>query len=113
MKLDVTRKDGILIITPKVQRIDASIATDLKSKLIDFLDNGDKVLVINLSEVDFIDSSGLGAMVLILRKIGTEGRIKLCKLKEGVRSIFELTRLDEVFEIHKSEEGALESLKTG
>jgi anti-anti-sigma regulatory factor len=52
-------------------------------------------------------------MVLILRKIGTEGRIKLCKLKEGVRSIFELTRLDEVFEIHKSEEGALESLKTG
>lgn len=52
-------------------------------------------------------------MVLILRKIGTDGRIKLCKLNEGVRSIFELTRLDEVFEIHKSEEGALESLKTG
>jgi len=113
MKLSVTRKDGILIITPKVKRIDASVAADFKSKLIDFLDNGDKVIVINLSEVDFIDSSGLGAMVLILRKIGTDGRIKLCKLNEGVRSIFELTRLDEVFEIHKSEEGALESLKTG
>ncbi|MGD8538236.1 MAG: STAS domain-containing protein [Candidatus Aminicenantes bacterium] len=112
MKLDVIRKDGILIITPKVKRIDASIATDLKSKLIDFLENGDKVIVINLSEVDFIDSSGLGAMVLILRKIGTDGRIKLCKLKESVRSIFELTRLDKVFEIHKSEEGALESLRT-
>ncbi len=112
MKLDVIRKDGILIITPKVKRIDASIATDLKSKLIDFLENGDKVIVINLSEVDFIDSSGLGAMVLILRKIGTDGRIKLCKLNESVRSIFELTRLDKVFEIHKSEEGALESLRT-
>jgi anti-sigma B factor antagonist len=113
MKLNVTRKDGILIITPKIKRIDASVAADFKSKLIDFLNNGDKVLVINLSEVDFIDSSGLGAMVLILRKIGTDGRIKLCKLNEGVRSIFELTRLDKVFEIHKSEEGALESLKTG
>ena len=112
MKLDVIRKDGILIITRKVKRIDASIATDLKSKLIDFLENGDKVIVINLSEVDFIDSSGLGAMVLILRKIGTDGRIKLCKLNESVRSIFELTRLDKVFEIHKSEEGALESLRT-
>ena len=113
MKLNVTRKDGILIINPKVKRIDASVATDFKSKLIDFLENGDKVIVINLSEVDFIDSSGLGAMVLILRKIGTDGRIKLCKLKEGVRCIFELTRLDEVFEIHKSEEGALESLRIG
>jgi anti-sigma B factor antagonist len=112
MELNVTRKDGILIVTPQVKRIDANIATDFKSKLIDFLENGDKVIVINLAEVDFIDSSGLGAMVLILRKIGTDGRIKLCKLKESVRSIFELTRLDEVFEIHKSEEGALESLKT-
>lgn len=112
MKLDVMRKDGILIVHPKVKRIDASVASDFKSKLIEFLENGDKVIVINLSEVDFIDSSGLGAMVLILRKIGTDGRIKLCKLNEGVRSIFELTRLNEVFEIHKSEEGALESLKT-
>lgn len=112
MKLNVSRKDGILIVTPQVKRIDANIATDFKSKLIDFLENGDKVIVINLTEVDFIDSSGLGAMVLILRKIGTDGRIKLCKLKESVRSIFELTRLDEVFEIHKSEEGALESLRS-
>ena len=111
MKLNVIRKDGILIVTPQVKRIDASIAMDFKSKLIDFLDNGDKVIVINLAKVDFIDSSGLGAMVLILRKIGTDGRIKLCKLKESVRSIFELTRLDEVFEIHKSEEGAIESLR--
>jgi anti-sigma B factor antagonist len=112
MKLKVTRKDGILIITPLDKRIDASVASDFKSKLIDFLENGDKVIVINLSAVDFIDSSGLGTMVLILRKIGTDGRIKLCKLKEGVRSIFELTRLDEVFEIHKSVEGAIESLKS-
>lgn len=112
MKLSITRKDGVLIITPKVKRIDASIASDFKAKLIDFLDNGDKVIVINLSQVDFIDSSGLGAMVLILRRIGTDGKVKLCKLNESVRSIFELTRLDEVFEIHKSEEGALESLKT-
>jgi len=112
MKLKVTRKDGILIITPQDKRIDASVATDFKSKLIDFLENGDKVIVINLSAVDFIDSSGLGALVLILRKIGTDGRIKLCKLNESVRSIFELTRLDEVFEIHKSVEGAIESLKS-
>lgn len=111
MELSVTRKEGMLVITPKFKRIDASVATDFKAKLLEFLDNGDKMIVINLSEVDFIDSSGLGALVLILRKIGPDGRIKLCKLNEGVKSIFELTRLDEVFEIHKTEEGALESLK--
>ena len=110
MKLDVKRQNSVMIITPHLRRIDASVATEFKSRLIELVDKGSEKIVINLSEVDFIDSSGLGVLVLILRKIGPNGKIRLCKVHDSVRSIFELTRLNEVFDIHKTVEGAVEGL---
>jgi len=110
MQLDVNRQNGVIIIRPHLRRIDASVATEFKSKVIDLIAAGDEKIVINLSDVDFIDSSGLGVLVLLLRKLGPDGKIRLCKVNESVRSIFELTRLDEVFDIHKTVEGAVEAL---
>jgi len=110
MQLDVNRQNGVIIIKPHLRRIDASVATEFKSKVIDLITAGDEKIVINLSDVDFIDSSGLGVLVLLLRKLGPDGKIRLCKVNESVRSIFELTRLDEVFDIHKTVEGAVEAL---
>jgi anti-sigma B factor antagonist len=110
MKLDVDRQNSVIILRPHLKRIDASVATEFKSKLLELVDKGDEKIVINLSEVDFIDSSGLGVLVLVLRKLGPDGKIRLCKVNDSVRSIFELTRLNEVFNIHKTVEGAVEGL---
>ena len=110
MKLDVTRQNSVIVVVPHLKRIDASVATEFKSNLLELVDKGDEKIVLNLSEVDFIDSSGLGVLVLVLRKLGPEGKIRLCKVNDSVRSIFELTRLDEVFNIHKTVEGAVEGL---
>jgi len=110
MKLDVNHQNGVTVIKPQLKRIDASVATEFKSKLLDLVDRGNEKIVINLSEVDFIDSSGLGVLVLVLRKLGPDGKIRLCKVNDSVRSIFELTRLNEVFNIHKTVEGAVEGL---
>jgi len=110
MKLDVTQRDGVIIIKPLIKRVDARVAPEFKSDLLAFAKNGDERIVLNLSEVDFIDSSGLGALVLLLRKLGAGGKIRLCKVNESVKSVFELTRLDSVFVIHKTVEGAVEGL---
>jgi anti-sigma B factor antagonist len=110
MKLDVNHQNGVIVLTPHLKRIDASVATEFKSKLLELVDKGDEKIVINLSEVDFIDSSGLGVLVLVLRKLGPEGKIRLCKVNDSVQSIFELTRLNQVFNIHKTVEGAVEGL---
>lgn len=112
MKLDVNHQNGVTVIKPQLGRIDASVATEFKSRLIDLVDKGNEKIVINLSEVDFIDSSGLGVLVLVLRKLGPNGKIGLCKVNDSVRSIFELTRLNEVFDIHKTVEGAVEGMLT-
>jgi anti-sigma B factor antagonist len=86
------------------------VATQFKSQLIELVNTGNEKIVINLTEVDFIDSSGLGVLVLVLRKLGPDGKIRLCKVNDSVKSIFELTRLNEVFAIHKTVEGAVEGL---
>jgi anti-sigma B factor antagonist len=111
--MEITQKKvgRACVVTPQVKKIDASVAVEFRKQLLDLVAAGEHRLVLNLGGVDFIDSSGLGALVSVLKNIGPEGRIKLFAVKDGVRSIFELTRLDRMFDIHISEKGAVEDLK--
>jgi anti-sigma B factor antagonist len=110
MELRLKKSGRACVVTPQVKKIDASVAVEFRKQLLDLVADGENRLILNMGGVDFIDSSGLGALVSVLKKIGPDGRIKLYAVKDGVRSIFELTRLDRVFDIHISEKGALESI---
>ena len=112
MKMKRYSRNGVIVLKPQERRIDASNAVGFKESLSGHLGDGSPNIVINLDEVRFIDSSGLGVLVSALKEIGSNGEIKLCHLREGVRSIFELTRLDTVFDLHGSEGGAVESFKS-
>lgn len=64
------------------------------------MESGEKNFIFNFSECDFIDSTGLGVMVAVYKKcVERSGSIKLKGVKDQVRKIFKLTRLDKVFEI--------------
>jgi anti-sigma B factor antagonist len=110
MRIESHLKDGILFIKPIEKRIDASRAIDFKTQLKKLLQDGNNKLIMNLSEVDFIDSSGLGALVAIYKTISEKGKMTLCEVKKGVKSILELTHLDEYIEVHHSEEEAFDSM---
>jgi len=111
--MEITQKKvgRVCVVTPHVSKIDASVAVEFKKQLEALVETGENRLVLNLEEVDFIDSSGLGALVSVFKSTEPDGTIKLFAVKDGVRSILELTRLDHVFAIHISEEGAVESLR--
>lgn len=66
-------------------------------------------LLFNLAEVDFIDSSGLGVLDSRVKTIGETGRFAVCVVRDGVRSILELTRLGTVIDPFNSESEALKS----
>lgn len=67
-------------------------------------------LVLNFAEVSFIDSSCLGALVAVAKKLRDEkGDLKLVHLNDDVRSIFQITRLDRIFEIFDTTSEAVES----
>lgn len=110
MQLQQKHKANILVIKPLEKRIDASAATDFKKKINEWIDAGNRRIVLNLSQVDFIDSSGLGAIISGLKKIGNDGDLVICMVKETVMSLFRLTRMDRVFDIFPSEEAALAAL---
>ncbi len=83
--------------TPGVQRALSQAYEDKPSRL-----------VVNLEEVTYMDSSGIGTLVETLRKVkGYRGKLVLCGLTERVHSVFEITKLDQFFTIVGTEAEAL------
>ncbi len=110
MKLENEKTGEILVITPIDHRMDAYGAVDFKEKISSFINEGNKRLVLDLSEVDFIDSSGLGSIISALKMMGSNGNMVICSVKSTVMSMFKLTRMDKVFQIFNTKEQALAAL---
>lgn len=88
----------------------ASSSPELKAKLNSMIKAGKTTLLIDMSEVVFIDSSGLGALVACLQRVSEAGGVlKIFGLQDHPRKVFFLTRLDRVFDIFDDREAALES----
>jgi anti-sigma B factor antagonist len=110
MQLDINEQGAITIINIEEERMDAHNSGDLKERMLQLFDEGKANLIIDLSRVRFIDSSGLGALVSGFKNASArEGNFKLCSLQPQVRSMFELTRLHRVFEIYPTVEETLNS----
>jgi len=91
-------------------RLNAVVAPDLKEQLKAAAKSGNARLIVDLTDVSFIDSSGLAALVSGFRAARESGgTIKLAGLNEQTRMVFRITKLDHVFEIHPDAEDALAS----
>lgn len=89
-------------------RLDAYTAPPVKETFLELQAMGQVKIVVDLSAVDFVDSTGLATLVAGLKHCRrAEGDLTLAGLRPKVRVIFELTRLDHVFQIHESKEAAL------
>ena len=110
MILNIEDKGAVVLIEIKEERLDAHNSSDLKAQMLNLFEEGKNDLVVDLSEVRFVDSSGLGALVSGFKNASARnGNLKLSGLQPQVRSMFELTRLHRVFEIFPGNEEALGS----
>jgi anti-sigma B factor antagonist len=83
---------------------------ELKDLVQAALDRGERRLLIDFSRTGYIDSSGLGALVSVSKRIRESGgELRLSGLNEDLRSLFELTKLDTLFAITETPEQALAS----
>jgi anti-sigma B factor antagonist len=111
MIVRVEDKGTAVLIEVKEERLDAHNSGDLKAQMLTLFEEGKQQLVIDLQEVRFVDSSGLGALVSGFKNASARnGNLKLCGLQPQVKSMFELTRLHRVFEIFPTSQEALASL---
>ena len=78
----------------------AAAAIQFKDEMRNATDDGPTHVVLNLSQVAFVDSSGLGAIVAMKKHLGTEKTLDLAGLTNDVAKVFQLTRMDMIFTIH-------------
>ncbi len=113
MQIQEEKLADTLVVKPLVKRIDASFAPEFKAVMLDRIGSGNVKILLELSEVDFIDSSGLGAIVSILKALAGRGGIAICGLRETVGAVFRLSHMDKIFRIFPSKEDALREFGTG
>ena len=95
------------VFEPELEVLDTTTVKEFKRQLGEHLAAG-RTLVLDLNRIQFIDSSGLGAILSASRKLNeTGGELKVCSLTPSVRVLFELVRLHRVFDVLNSREEAL------
>lgn len=101
--------DGDVVKVAFSGRLVASCAEEFKELMFDRLKDSKKVLF-DLSKMEHVDSSGLGAMVSILQWMVSGGRVlKLCCLQPRPKIVFDITKVCRIFEIYDTEAAAMAS----
>ena len=109
MEVSVTsRERGHYTVVDVVGEIDVYTASVLRERLAELIDAEHTDLIVDLTRVGFLDSTGLGVLVGALKKVrGFGGRLLLVINQEKVMKVFRITALTQVFVIHATLEGAL------
>ena len=110
MKLNDEERLGVLVVHVVMPRIDALCASAFKEEIAARIEKGHHRLVLDLSDVDFVDSSGLGALVACLKRVGPLGTIAIVGTKGVVSKLFTLTKMDRVFPLYDTVDAAIEHM---
>ena len=111
-RIDVLQKNGVTIVVPQGRRLDAEVARVFRDILLSRIASGDRKLILDLPAVDFIDSSGLGALVSALKhlkQLDRGGDIRLANVQPSVGAVLEIIRLNRVFSQFPSVDAAVHS----
>ncbi len=113
MQLTHKLEGETLVITPHCNSLDAREAKEFKQSVIDAINlEPSSKIVLDLKDIQYIDSSGLGSLLSILKYLHTKnGELKLCSLNKPVRTIFELVAMHKIFEIYNTPEDAINSYR--
>ena len=105
-----TRLNENIIIIDITGEVDLYNSPNIKDMIIDKMNSGYKKIVLNLNDVSYIDSSGIGTLIYCRTTLNqANGQLKIINIKDSVKRIFELTRLVNYFNVFDSEEAAIKS----
>ena len=108
MQITSKTEDSFRIVSVEETRIDAAVAIAFKNAMRLETEGGPNVVILDLSNVQFIDSSGLGAIVASMKTMGADRTLALAGLTPTVEKVFRLTRMDSVFSVHHTLDDAIE-----
>ena len=110
MQFDVKKNGTATVLRIKERKLDASVSPELKGEFLILCTAQTKELVIDLSDVEFCDSSGLSALLIAERKMREHsGVVKLAGMNKKVLSLIKISHLDRAFRIFDTVAKAVKS----
>ncbi len=110
MQFEEQQQQGVLVVRPLEKSFDATNIQEFKEYMAARVQAGNRLIAFDLGEIEFIDSSGLGGIISVLKAVGEDGNVALFGVDENVRTLFKLTRTDRIFPIMPDVSGALNAL---
>ena len=107
MEMKDEEHGDLLIVHVCSSRIDASKAPEFKQEITSRIESGHTKLLLDFSMIDFIDSTGLGALVACMRRLGSREKLSIVGAKGAVSRLFAITRMDQVFALYPTMATAL------
>jgi anti-sigma B factor antagonist len=110
MKIAERRVGANIVLEVLETRLGADKVVAFKEAVGRYLEDGAASIVLDLSSLEFIDSSGLGAILSILKRMPQGCELIICGTTEPVASMFKLTRLDRIFTMRKNVDEVVSTL---
>jgi len=112
MNITTTKTDEVLIVKIGYEHLDAFNTEQFKTEINPLL-NGAGATVFDLSTIQFMDSSGLGAFLSCQRRVTAGGgELVLCALQSTVRTIFDMVRMSKIIKVFDTQEEAIQALQS-
>ena len=110
MKLTDREQDGVVILEPRGKIMGGPDASLLHDKLYEFIEKDKKNFVVDLAQVDWMNSTGLGILISGYTTLrNSDGTLKLANVTEKIQSLLVITKLEGVFEAYDSLDDAIKS----
>ena len=110
MKFDERQEPEAMVVKPLENRLDSYVADEFKVHMKNIVQNGHLKIVLDLSDIDFVDSSGLGAIIATMIALRPQGQLMVCNARDNVISLFRLTRMDRVIPMKSDVNEALRTM---
>jgi len=112
MKATIRQVDSVIVIDISGRITLGEGCTQLRELIRDLLSKGNKQILLNLADVTYIDSSGIGELVSAFTAVSNQGgQLKLLNLTKKVHDLLQITKLYTVFDIHDDEAKGIASFQ--
>jgi len=112
MQFESRQEGQVVVLEIHDRALDAHNAADFRAQVDRLIAEGHERVVLDMSRIDFLDSTGLGAVVTGLKRMRGHGELVLCGIVEVVMNVFRLTRMDRVFRIEPDVDTAVAALSS-
>lgn len=110
MEFTVDKYENYSIAKISQEKVDSTVAPELKTEFMDMAQDGIQSLIVNMEEVKYVDSSGLSALLVGNRAFGETGAFVLFNVNDHVMKLISISQLDKVMTIVSGQEEAADAV---